>query len=184
MAKAERFSVQPSHPLTRKVLHDVPKRMGSGVSRPTVCITYANRRGPSFKMFFVAITSRSWTAPHTGQIDNRYKFLCPKPLSAAGRTTELVGWKKTINFDRLFLMPRHLVLQLPPELIPGSVRDRPGQLVILHHAGLCEILHRNQVIIPYKVGGQLMQDVSPLVCNMLLQSGNLDSRLLPTLTAF
>ena len=56
---------------TGEVLHGVPERIGSGVSRPTVHIGYANRRSPSFKIFFAAFTSLSWTAPHTGQVHSR-----------------------------------------------------------------------------------------------------------------
>lgn len=52
-------------------LHGLPKRIGSGVSRPTLCVSYANRRSPSFKMFFAAFTSLSCVVPHSGQVHSR-----------------------------------------------------------------------------------------------------------------
>ena len=42
----------------KRVLHSLPERIGSGVSRPTVCFCYAKRRSPSFRIFFAALVSR------------------------------------------------------------------------------------------------------------------------------
>ena len=44
---------------TREVLHGLPKRIGSGVSRPTVCLDYAKIRSPSLRMLIAAFISRS-----------------------------------------------------------------------------------------------------------------------------
>lgn len=69
--KASEAKISELKPPDSEVLHGVPERIGLGVSRPTVCFCYANRRKPSFKMFFAAFTSRSWIVPHLGQAHSR-----------------------------------------------------------------------------------------------------------------
>lgn len=68
--KSGGFSVQR---VSRRgcVLRTLPERIGSGVSRPTICIAYAKRRSPSFKIFFAAFVSLSWTVPQEGQFHSR-----------------------------------------------------------------------------------------------------------------
>ena len=57
--------------LLNKVLHSLPKRIGSGVSRPTVDIAYASRRNPSCKILIAALVSRLCSVPHSGQVHCR-----------------------------------------------------------------------------------------------------------------
>ena len=54
-----------------EVLHGVPERIGSGVSRPTVCVGYTSKRKPSSKMFCAVLRSLSCTVPQTEQVHFR-----------------------------------------------------------------------------------------------------------------
>ena len=65
-AKAGGFSAQRPLLAPWRSLCNLPERIGSGVSRPTVYTAYADKRRPSFKIFFAAFMSRLWTALHTG----------------------------------------------------------------------------------------------------------------------
>ena len=105
-------------------------------------------------------------AYRTDPFPDRQVF-CTGPLSATARA-KLRGREESVNSDHLFPVPYRLVLQLPPELTPGSIGNRPRQPVILHHIGWGQIFNRYQVIVPYKAGGQLVQHIVPLICNMLL----------------
>ena len=59
------------HSLHLRGLTRSPRALGLGVPHPTVSESYANRHRPSFKMFVAALMSRSWTAPHSGQVHCR-----------------------------------------------------------------------------------------------------------------
>ena len=62
---------------TSGVLHGLPKRIGSGGSRPTVCTRELYQAAgvrllsPSLRIFCAALMSRSWSAPHSGHSQSR-----------------------------------------------------------------------------------------------------------------
>ena len=62
---------------TSGVLHGLPKRIGSGGSRPTVCTRELYQAAgvrflsPSLRILCAALMSRSWSAPHSGHSQSR-----------------------------------------------------------------------------------------------------------------
>ena len=62
------------------------------------------------------------------------QVLCTGPLCAASGA-KLRRREETADSDDPFPVPVRLILQLPPELAPGSVGDGPRQFVVLHHVG-------------------------------------------------
>lgn len=89
------------------------------------------------------------------------------PLSTADGA-ELAGREEAVYGDHLFPVPRRLILQLPPELAPGGIQDRPGQLVVLDHVLRSQVLNADQIVVPDKLGRQLVEHILPLIGNMFL----------------
>ena len=62
---------------TSGVLHGLPKRIGSGLSHPTMCTRELYQAAgvrflsPSLRIFCAALMSRSWSAPHSGHSQSR-----------------------------------------------------------------------------------------------------------------
>ena len=62
---------------TSGVLHGLPKRIGSGLSHPTMCtrelyqVAGVRFLSPSLRIFCAALMSRSWSAPHSGHSQSR-----------------------------------------------------------------------------------------------------------------
>ena len=84
----------------------------------------------------------------------RYIRLCP-----AHRTC-LRGGVEPVDEQQFTPVPRTLVLQLTPELIPRRVIYRPGKLVVLRHILAAEILQRYNVVVPHNLGRRLVQVVA------------------------
>lgn len=76
------------------------------------------------------------------------QILCVGPLGTASGA-ELTGWEETVYCDYLLPIPHRLVLQLPPELTPTYVRDRPGQFVAPDHVLWGQVLDADQIMQVY-----------------------------------
>ena len=116
-------------------------------------------------------TRRAYPFPHR-------QILCTRPLSTTGGA-ELTGRKEPVYRDYLFPVPCCLILQLPPKFTPTCVGDCFRQLMVFDHVGRSQILNRNQIIVPHKAGRQFMENILPLVGDMLVQSCHLKSCFFP-----
>ena len=106
--------------------------------------SYANRRIPSFKIFYAALMSLLWAAPHTGQVHFRTeRSFAPDHWNTAGRA-KLTGREESINRDHHFSVPCSFILQLPPNLAPTCILNRFCQLVIFDHVGRSHIFKQTQ----------------------------------------
>ena len=70
------------------------------------------------------------------------------------------------------------------ELVPRNIRDGFGQISVPDHPPNIKIFDRDEaVLLDYVVSG-LVKEVKPLVGNLFMKSGKLDSGLVPVFTAF
>lgn len=99
------------------------------------------------------------------------QVLCPRPLSAAGRT-QLRGREVAAYRDHGFPVPFGFVFQLPTELAPTCVGYRASKFMVLHHVLGSQVLNGNEVIVPHKFSRQLVEHIAPLVLDVLMKPGN------------
>ena len=117
------------------------------------------------------------SAHGAGPLPDREVFRIRVLVPAAA--AQLATGEECANLNDLFVLPSRLILQLPAELAPGGICDGLGQGMVSHHPLNIEALYTDDVIVPDQLSGQFMEVVIPLVRNLLMQSGHLDTSLLP-----
>lgn len=118
-------------------------------------------------------------------------------LGSAGRTTplpdgkaldfavlsttagaKLGGREEPVNKDDFLSIPLSLILQLTPDLPKRGIGKALCQVMVLYHALGIKVLYTDDVILPYEGSGHLMDSISPLVRDLLMEFCDLDLRLL------
>ena len=91
---------------------------------------------------------------------------------------ELGRGEEGIHNGDILPVPGGLVLQLPSELIEGSVANGTRYMVVLHHAFGVQVLDTDNVILSHQVCGSFLNSVPPLISDAFFQFCLVESGLL------
>ena len=170
---------------TSEVLHGLPKRMGSGVSRPTMNVLSGN--GCPFAKPFckdvlscVDIAVMECTALRTSPASDDKVFDILVAVSAAA--TSLAGWEESVDGNEFLAIPAGLVGKLPADFTPCGVHNMERELMILHHVLCRQVFHANDVVFLNKFRSHFMDGIASLVSNVLMQPRNRNAGLLAVTT--
>jgi hypothetical protein len=93
------------------------------------------------------------------------------------------GRVKAVNNLQGLPVPLTLVLNLPSKHPHPNIRYGAGKTVVGCHTAHIQVFNANYIKSPYKASGDLMQRVGARVGYMLMQAGNTNTGLVPTVTA-
>ena len=166
---------------TSEVLHGLPKRIGSGVSRPTMNVLSGNRC-PFAKPFRknilcgIDVSVMECTALRASPTSDAKVFDIFVAVSAAA--TSLAGGEESVDDDEFLAIPAGLVGKLPADFTPCSVRNMERELMVLHHVLCRQVFHADNVILLNEFRCHLMDGIISLVGNVLMQPRNRNAGLL------
>ena len=98
-------------------------------------------------------------------------------MSAAA--AQLTAGEVCANLHDPLMLPGSLILQLPAELTPGGIRYGLCQGVVFHHPLDVEAFYADDVVVPDQLGGQFVEVVIPLVCDLLMEPCYFEAGLVP-----
>ena len=96
----------------------------------------------------------------------------------------LARWEPAINLNQPSPIPLALVPKLSSELTPSSVTNGPSKRVICHHASHVQVFHHNRLVFTDELYAQLVKEVLPDVCDLLVDLSHADTGLRPILRSF
>ena len=170
---------------TSEVLHGLPKRIGLGVSRPTMNVLSGNRC-PFAKPFRknilcgIDVSVMECTALRASPASDAKVFDIFVAVSAAAAS--LAGGEEPVNDDEFLAVPAGLVGKLPADFPPCSVRNMERELMVLHHVLCGQVFHTDDVILLNEFRCHLMDGIISLVGNVLMQPRNRNAGLLAVTT--
>lgn len=91
----------------------------------------------------------------------------------------LAGSKEPVHGYQLTPIPFSLEGELSAELTPCGVRDGFCQLMVFYHIAGRKVLNADYIILAHDLRGQLVLHIPPLVCDVLMESGDLNASLIP-----
>ncbi len=94
------------------------------------------------------------------------------------------GWVPLVNLDQRPSIPRCFVFQLSDKLSPTYITDGFRQTVIFDHVLDGKTLDADDLVFAYGVSREVMLIVSSAVCNLLLETSDLQTSLGPVLGPF
>lgn len=98
------------------------------------------------------------------------------------RATRFGGGKEPADRDQVLVLPLGLVCQHRSEQPPPGIQNASGQLAF-RKARYVQIFNRNEVITTDQIGAQLVQEISALIADLLVQSRNYQPRFATVATA-
>ena len=154
-----------------------PSVVGSGVPHPTIVFINGIPLGSEYTQqpqpfqqdidrridIPVVPCSTDWANPHPDSQVLHVGVLAPAAAA------QLTAGEECADLHDLFVLPGSLILQLPAELTPGGIRYGLCQGVIFHHSLDVEAFHADDVVVPDQLGGQLVEIVIPLICDLLME---------------
>jgi len=123
----------------------------------------------------IPIVARSATRALSLANRERQSFVVLMPAYRADLGTR----EPAINRHQFPAIPAALVIKHISQLVPGSIRDGSGQLVVLEHAAHVQILDYDRLVFADESSGEFMQVVGSLVGDSRVYSSNFPSRLDP-----
>src|SRR5712691_10322430 len=97
--------------------------------------------------------------------------------------TGLRRWVPLINLDQGSSVPLGFVFQLTDELTPSHIRDSLSQAVVLDHVLDCQALDAHHLVFVDDACAELVLVVSPSIGDTSMDTGDLQTGLVPVLGA-
>src|SRR5438132_12083034 len=91
--------------------------------------------------------------------------------------TAFGGRVPLVNLDKATSIPLGFVFQLPDKLAPSHIRNGLSKFVVLDHIFDLQTLDAYNLVFAYDGGREFMLIVSSPVCNLLMDTSNLETSL-------
>ena len=153
MAKARGFLLQRAAPTRAEAV------VGLTVSPQAATVS------PTAKMFWAALTSRSWVRPHPGHVHCLMSSIKESSTCPQAEQRLLLGYHRSILTVKGTPIRGGFVLQQAHELPPADIVNRFGQRRMFDHRLYPQTLHADRLVLTNDAGGELVQEVGAAVGN-------------------